>query len=201
MDLARLLQGQGDLAAARHLYERALAIREKAFGTEHPDTASNLEALGHLVMDQGDLTKAGLLFKSALAIREKTLGHDDPDTVRSLSNLAYLLEAQGNVADAWQLHERALAIRQKMLGPEHSDTVDSLLVLAMRPAMAEDFREHGPSMSVRSRSHSRCSVQRLQRLQSRTLQSVPHTTFCWRTNRSGGVECGRPCRTRQRSWT
>ena len=112
------MQQRDTFTSARWQYAK------KAFGTEHPDTASNLEALGHLVMDQGDLTKAGLLFQSALAIREKTLGHDDPDTVRSLSNLAYLLEAQGNVADAWQLHERALAIRQKMLGPEHSDTVD-----------------------------------------------------------------------------
>lgn len=37
-----------------------------------------------------------------------------------------------------------MAIRQKMLGPEHSDTVDSLLVLAMRPAMAEDFSRARP---------------------------------------------------------
>ena len=124
-----------------------------------PIRQSNLEALGHLVMDQGDLTKAGLLFESGLAIREKTLGHDDPDTVRSLSNLAYLLEAQGNVADAWQLHERALAIRG----------APSILIqwiasssLLCGPQWPRIFREHGLSMSVRSRSHSRCSVQRLQ---------------------------------------
>jgi hypothetical protein len=46
--LAVLLQAQGDLAAARPLYERALAIREKALGPDHPDTATvrrNLEGL------------------------------------------------------------------------------------------------------------------------------------------------------------
>ena len=38
-NLAMLLRAQGDLAAARPLYERALAIREKALGPDHPDTA------------------------------------------------------------------------------------------------------------------------------------------------------------------
>jgi hypothetical protein len=37
-NLAGLLQAQGDLAGARRLFERALAIREKALGPEHPDT-------------------------------------------------------------------------------------------------------------------------------------------------------------------
>jgi hypothetical protein len=43
-----LLRAQGELAAARPLYERALAIREKARGPDHPDTATvrrNLAAL------------------------------------------------------------------------------------------------------------------------------------------------------------
>jgi hypothetical protein len=47
-NLAALLQEQGALAAARPLYERALAINEKVFGPEHPGTAmspNNLAAL------------------------------------------------------------------------------------------------------------------------------------------------------------
>jgi hypothetical protein len=37
-NLAGLLLTQGDLAGARPLFERALAIYEKVFGPEHPDT-------------------------------------------------------------------------------------------------------------------------------------------------------------------
>jgi hypothetical protein len=33
---------QGDLAAARPLYERAVAISEKTLGPEHPHTATGL---------------------------------------------------------------------------------------------------------------------------------------------------------------
>jgi hypothetical protein len=43
---------QGDLAAARPLYERALAIDEKVLGPEHPDTATDLSRLAGLVQDQ-----------------------------------------------------------------------------------------------------------------------------------------------------
>jgi len=46
--LAALLDDQGDYAAARPLYERALAIMEKSAGPDHPNTRvvrENLEAL------------------------------------------------------------------------------------------------------------------------------------------------------------
>jgi hypothetical protein len=39
---------QGDLAAARPLFERALAIFEKALGPDHPDTAIARRSLAAL---------------------------------------------------------------------------------------------------------------------------------------------------------
>ena len=43
-----LLIAQGELAAARPLYERALAIRERVLGPGHPDTATSLNNLASL---------------------------------------------------------------------------------------------------------------------------------------------------------
>ena len=40
-------------AQARPLYGRALAIREKALGPEHPDTAESLNDLAHLLQAEG----------------------------------------------------------------------------------------------------------------------------------------------------
>ena len=53
-DLARLLQDQGDLAAARPLFERALAIRERVLGPDHPDTGAirPVWSESHLILDQ-----------------------------------------------------------------------------------------------------------------------------------------------------
>jgi len=44
-----LLLNQGDLAGARPLLERALAIREKALGPEHPATATVRNNLASLL--------------------------------------------------------------------------------------------------------------------------------------------------------
>jgi hypothetical protein len=43
-----LLQKQGDLAAARPLFERALAICETALGPAHPHTAAVRNSLAEL---------------------------------------------------------------------------------------------------------------------------------------------------------
>ncbi|MCS6938606.1 MAG: tetratricopeptide repeat protein, partial [Roseiflexus sp.] len=47
------LQMVGDYAAARPLYERALAIRDQALGPAHPDTAASLNNLAALLADRG----------------------------------------------------------------------------------------------------------------------------------------------------
>jgi tetratricopeptide (TPR) repeat protein len=110
--------------------ERALAIREKVLGPEHPDTATSLNNLAVLVQAQGDLVGARPLLERALAIREKVLGPEHPDTATSLSDLAVLVEAQGDLVGARPLKERALAICEKVLGPEHPDTATRLNNLA-----------------------------------------------------------------------
>jgi tetratricopeptide (TPR) repeat protein/transcriptional regulator with XRE-family HTH domain len=116
--------------SARSLFERALAIREKAFGTDHPLTASSLNNLARLIWDQGDLTASRGLFERALAIREKVLGPEDRRTASSLNNLASLLQSQGDLSRARPLFERALTIRENVCGPDHPLTASSLNNLA-----------------------------------------------------------------------
>lgn len=116
----------GDYSGARQYFERALAIREKVLGAEHPDTAPSLNNLGALLDSQGDLVGARPYFERALAINEEVLGEEHSHTAKSLNNLGGLLASQGDQAGAWESHERALAIREKFLGPAHPDTARSL---------------------------------------------------------------------------
>ena len=114
----RRFHGRAIDSEARPLFERALAIREKLLGPEHPDTATSLNNLANLLLDQRDLAGARPLLERALAIWEKALGPEHPDTATSLNNLASLLHrASGDLAGARPLLERALAIREKALGP------------------------------------------------------------------------------------
>jgi tetratricopeptide (TPR) repeat protein len=104
---------------ARPLCERALAIREKALGPDHPHTALSLNLLANLLWSQGDLADARPICERALAICKKALGSDHPDTGTTLHTLVLVLHDQGDLAAAQPLCERALAIREKVLGPEH----------------------------------------------------------------------------------
>src|SRR5262249_42851039 len=83
----RYLHGRAAYSAARPLFERALAIREKALGPEHPATAESLANLADLLRDQeGDLAAARPLYERALAIHEKALGPEHPLTAKTLNN-------------------------------------------------------------------------------------------------------------------
>src|SRR5262249_5022058 len=81
LEAARLLNEAGLYLSERGqypevlpLYQRALAICEKALGPEHPDTATSLNNLAGLYQDQGNYDKALPLFQRALAISEMVLG-------------------------------------------------------------------------------------------------------------------------------
>ncbi len=78
---------------------RALAIREKALGPDHPDTAQSLNNLAILYKNQGQYEQAEPLYQRALAIREKTLGPDHPETVRVRENYTNLLQMMKQKAE------------------------------------------------------------------------------------------------------
>jgi CHAT domain-containing protein/Tfp pilus assembly protein PilF len=124
------LYKKGRYSDAIPLAERALAIREKALGPEHPATATSLSGLALLYESTAAYGKAEPLYQRALAIREKALGSEHPATATALSNLAAFYVTTGAYAEAEALHRRALAIREKALGPEHPDTANSLNNLA-----------------------------------------------------------------------
>jgi CHAT domain-containing protein/tetratricopeptide (TPR) repeat protein len=120
----------GKYAEARPHFRRALAIREKALGPDHPDVATSLNNLAMLLQAKGDYAGAEPLYRRTLAVREKALGPDHPDVAQSLNNLAELLQAKGDYAGAEPLLRRALTIREKALGSDHPAVATSLGNLA-----------------------------------------------------------------------
>ena len=78
---------------AEPLYERALALREKALGPEHPDVATSLNNLAELYEAQGQYARAEPLYQRALAIAEKALGPEHPNMATFRENYAASLRA------------------------------------------------------------------------------------------------------------
>ncbi len=71
MNLALLYSAQGKYAEAEPLHERALAIREKALGPEHPNVAKSLENYSDLLRKTRRGDEAAMMDARAKAIRAK----------------------------------------------------------------------------------------------------------------------------------
>ena len=137
-------QYRGEAAAyrsARPLFERALAIKERLRGPDHPQTGVAVSELAGLLQAQGDLAAARPLFERALGIYEKVLGAEHPNTGIVLRALAGVRRAQGEAAAALPLFERALAIEVAAFGATapraaqvRNELALTLLVLRRAPA-------------------------------------------------------------------
>jgi len=124
--LADTLRALGLLDRALEPQRKALEIRRRELGDEHPDTLLSLNNLGSLLQAQGDLTEAEAFFRKALEVRCLTLGQEHPDTLTSLNDLGWLLHLQGKLNEAEPLLRQALEGRRRTLGDEHPETLYSL---------------------------------------------------------------------------
>lgn len=117
--------------------KKALKIREKLFGIEHPDTAQALTNLADLYRSQAKYSDAEPLYKHALRIREKVLGKDHAEVASSLHSLAVIYYWQGKYEKAELPHKRALKIREDTMGKDHPSVARSL------NSLAELYRHQG----------------------------------------------------------
>ncbi len=128
--LALCLYDQGQYADAEPVYRKALELRQKVLGPEHPDTLSGLNNLAVCLEKKGKRADAEPLYRQALELRQKVLGPEHPDTISSINNLASCLDDQGQPTAAEPMYRQALELQQKVLGPEHPNTVSSINNLA-----------------------------------------------------------------------
>src|SRR5208282_4481314 len=107
-NLATVLQDQGDLVAARSLYEQALEARRRVLGDDPPSVLASMNNLATVLQDQGDLVAARSLYDQVLEARRRMLGDNHPDTLTSTNNLVAVLHRQGDTETATTLQARVL---------------------------------------------------------------------------------------------
>jgi tetratricopeptide (TPR) repeat protein len=110
---------RGELSAAQAAAERALAIREAIYGSDHPEVAGTVSQLGIVMRQLGDLEGARAAQERALAIFEAVAGPDHPQVAITLTNLGNVLGQLGDLAGARAALERALALKEAIYGPDH----------------------------------------------------------------------------------
>ena len=121
-NMAGVYEDLGEYEKAMEYYGKALAIRERVLGTEHPDTAATYNNMANVYYYQGDYSKALEYYGKDLAISERVLGFEHPSTAATYHNMAYVYKIQGNYEKALEYYGKDLAISERVLGVEHPDT-------------------------------------------------------------------------------
>jgi tetratricopeptide (TPR) repeat protein len=120
----------GQHPEAQRQLERALDLRYRVLGEQHPDTLDTMNDLAMLHWYRGQYRQAEPPSIKVLELRRRVLGERHPDTLNSMSNLALLYGQEGKYAQAEPLSTKVLEIRQRVLGEEHPDTLTSMHGLA-----------------------------------------------------------------------
>jgi eukaryotic-like serine/threonine-protein kinase len=125
-NLATNLTTQGKIGEAEDAQRRALTLRQRALGPEHPDVARLRHNLAAILFSQRKLEEAEAEEREALALRERALGSRHVDVASSRSTLATILGAQEKYADAEAEYRGALALFEETMGPEHPHVATTL---------------------------------------------------------------------------
>ena len=101
---------QQQYGAALADLNRALALKEKAQGTDHPDTISTLSDIGNVLEDAGRLDEALAFHERARKGLERVLGPEHPNVALVVYNECEVLNRSGRYSQARNSCLRALDI-------------------------------------------------------------------------------------------
>jgi tetratricopeptide (TPR) repeat protein len=138
------LDYNGQYKEALEWYMKALAIREKVLGTDHPCTASTYNNIAIVYYAQGEYEKALEWYNKALAIREKVLGQEHPDTACTYANIAIVYYEQGYYDKALEWHMKGYLGFLHKLGEVHCRTVkckNNMALAYQKAGLNEPFEE------------------------------------------------------------
>ncbi|MEM9305126.1 MAG: tetratricopeptide repeat protein, partial [Pseudomonadota bacterium] len=136
MNLANLLNGNGDAEQAEAMMRQSLFQMRGHWGATHRTTLVQEYNLAELLNQQRRFDDARELAEQTLATKREILGDLHPLTLLSMDNLAVALNGLGQGEEALALHDEALAAATKGLGREHPYT---LLIERNRVPTLQEF--------------------------------------------------------------
>ena len=97
-NIAEISHEQGDLCGAISIHKRALKIRQRLYGDNHPDVADSLNNIGVICHKLEELSAARKYHAKALGIRKKVYGEDHLEVACSLNSLGEVYYDEGTVS-------------------------------------------------------------------------------------------------------
>jgi tetratricopeptide (TPR) repeat protein len=115
---------------AEELLRKALAIRERCFGSGSDEVARTLRILSHALARQGAHDEAVACARRALEIVQALFPGDHPEVATSHETLGAALAWSHRFSDAEPELRLAMEMNERLLGIEHTQTIHSMLTVA-----------------------------------------------------------------------
>lgn len=128
--LAHTMRAIGMLDGAANAQERALSLRKRHSGEEHPHTLASMHNLGVMRRELAEHDASLDLLMHALDGRRRVLGPGAYETLKSEIEVANTLIQLGRFEEAVNSMRAVIETRERLLGPDHPDTMDALAVFA-----------------------------------------------------------------------
>ena len=123
---ARMIETIGNVYGSLGLYSeseillnKAMEIRKRILGPEHPDTLSTMRHLAATLGDNGKAAEAEKINRQVLEVQRRILGPRNLETIKTIHNLATNRYNLGDFAEAEQGFREALNLGRVVLGPEN----------------------------------------------------------------------------------
>jgi eukaryotic-like serine/threonine-protein kinase len=120
----------GLFSKSQSLLEQALAVQQRVFGSDHPETLRTESLLGRTLQKEGHSGQAEKLERETLAVQRRVLGPENRDTLSTMSRLANVLMWNSQASEAERLDRELLETRRRILGPDDPETLGSMDDLA-----------------------------------------------------------------------
>jgi tetratricopeptide (TPR) repeat protein len=98
---AKFYEEVGDYERAEKLLSRAIALKERSVGAEHPAMAADLHALAMLNLAMEKHDRAEELLVKALGIRRQEFGANHPDVLETINAIALVQMEHEFVTQHW----------------------------------------------------------------------------------------------------
>jgi tetratricopeptide (TPR) repeat protein len=128
--LAMLDLMRGRFVSGESYAARALGLRERQLGPNHPAVANDRVTLASILSRQGRLDVSEKLFRRAISTLERVLPEYHYDLAIACGEFALLMAARGNMAAASRLTQRSLDIKTRILGRNHPEVAQAIEDLA-----------------------------------------------------------------------
>ena len=123
---------------------RALDLRRRTLGDDHPDTRLSITYLGVVFLRQGKFGEAEKFLREAVERSRRVLNELDHAALVSITSLGDLLQSQGQFVEAEKCHREALEARRRIRGNEDYRTLKSVGNLGLALQSQGKFVEAEP---------------------------------------------------------